>query len=69
MSKPKYYNYKKRNHANYGHYVYDCDGKIKNLGDDQDTIVDHDKYFCVVCSDCCNVPVLHLLTRGEINES
>lgn len=65
MGKPKYYNHKKHNHANYGHYVYDCDCQTKDLGDDQDTIVDH-KYFCVVCSDCCNVPVLHLLTRGKI---
>ena len=44
-------------------YVYDCNGDVKSLRDDQPTIVEHKKYFCVVCSDCCNVPVLHMLRR------
>ena len=49
-------------------YVYECDGILKQLQDDQETLVDLDRYFCVVCKECCNVPVLHLLKRGEIDE-
>lgn len=49
-------------------YVYDCNGDVKKLTDDQATIVEHKKYFCVVCSDCCNVPVLHMLRRDDSNE-
>jgi hypothetical protein len=44
-------------------YTYVCNGKTIVLRDDQTTIVEHKKYFCVVCTDCCNVPVLHLLNR------
>jgi hypothetical protein len=47
-------------------YIYDCNGVTKQLQDDQETIVEHNKYDCVVCTDCCNVPVLHLLRRGEV---
>lgn len=50
-------------------YTYDCNGDTKTLKDDQDTIVEHDKYFCVICTDCSNVPVLHLLNRGGKNEA
>jgi hypothetical protein len=67
MPKPPYHNYKKHNHARFGMYVYDCNGETKQLGDDQETIVEHDKYFCVICKECCNVPVLHILTRGEVS--
>ena len=44
-------------------YTYQCDGEVKDLTDDQKTIVDRKRFFCVICTDCCNVPVLHLLTR------
>lgn len=44
-------------------YEYECNGQVMTLTDDQETIVEHKKYFCVICTDCCNVPVLHLLTR------
>lgn len=46
-------------------YEYTCNGQVKVLRDDQETIVEHKDYFCVVCTECCNVPVLHLLTRTE----
>jgi hypothetical protein len=46
-------------------YVYECKGKIKELKDDQETIVEHKHYFCVVCTECSNVPVLHSLERTD----
>ncbi len=49
-------------------YVYQCNGVQRDLKDDQETHVERKKYFCVICTDCCNVPVLHLLTRKEDNE-
>lgn len=49
-------------------YIYECNGEIKDLEDSQETLVEHKSYFMVVCQDCCNVPVLHLLKRGETNE-
>ena len=49
-------------------YIYECNGETKNLKDDQETLVEHKSYFVVVCNDCCNIPVLHLLERGETNE-
>jgi len=46
-------------------YVYNCNGQEKVLTDDQETRVEHGRMFCVVCSDCCNVPVLHMLERKD----
>jgi len=46
-------------------YVYNCNGQEKVLTDDQETKVEHGRYFVVVCSDCCNVPVLHMLDRKD----
>jgi len=47
-------------------YVYKCGNKTKELKDNQETIVKYNDYFMVICNDCCNVPVVHLLTRkGE----
>jgi hypothetical protein len=46
-------------------YEYVCDGIRRALRDYQETIVEHKIYFCVVCTDCSNVPVLHLLTRSS----
>lgn len=51
-------------------YVYNCNGQEKILTDDQETSVEHGSMFCVVCSECCNVPVLHMLDRkDDENES
>ena len=47
-------------------YKYKCNGIEKNLKDHQETLVEHKQYFCVVCNECSNVPVLHLLERGEV---
>lgn len=46
-------------------YVYKCKNKITELKDNQETIVKYNEYFMVICNDCCNVPVVHLLTRKE----
>ena len=43
-------------------YEYVCNDVRRALRDDQETLVEHGKYFCVVCTECCSVPVLHLLT-------
>jgi len=51
------------NNPNQVPYEYTCNGEVKDLTDDQKTVVDHKIYFSVICTDCCNVPVLHLLTR------
>lgn len=49
-------------------YYYECDrtGKFEEykLTDDDKTEVVHKQYFVVVCKECCNVPVCHLLKRG-----
>jgi hypothetical protein len=47
-------------------YIYECEGKIKQLKDDDETKLEHNTYFVIVCKKCCNVPVFHLLKRGEI---
>lgn len=47
-------------------YVYDCKGIEKVLADDQETVVEHGILFLVRCSDCCNVPVLHMLRRKDV---
>ena len=46
-------------------YIYECDGRIFPLEEFDETVVEHKKYFCVVCTKCSNVPVLHMLERGE----
>jgi len=46
-------------------YVYTCQGQEKILKDTQETVIEHEKYFCVKCSDCCNVTVLHMLERKD----
>jgi len=46
-------------------YTYECNGEIKTLMDTQETIIEHRQYFCVICTDCSNVPVLHLLNRSD----
>lgn len=46
-------------------YVYTCQNKIKTLKDDQETVVEHNTYFMVNCTDCCNVPVYHMLHRAN----
>jgi len=51
------------------HYEYVCNGKTWTLWDDQETIVEHKQYYCVVCTECCNVPVLHLLKRTKGNQN
>ena len=48
-------------------YEYTCNGVRRALLDDQETIIEHKQYYCVVCAECCNVPVLHLLTRVKGN--
>ncbi len=48
-------------------YVYECCGKIKELKD-QETKVENGQYFVVICHECCNVPVCHLLERGQLAE-
>jgi len=50
-------------------YVYNCKGQEKVLADGQETVVEHGRMFCVVCSDCCNVPVLHMLDRKDNDEN
>lgn len=57
MPKPNYLEYMKMN------YVYTCNGKEHMVKDTDECIVEHNKYFCVICHKCCNVPVLHLLER------
>jgi hypothetical protein len=47
-------------------YVYNCNGQEKILTDNQETKVEHGRYFFVVCSVCCNVPVYHMLDRKDI---
>ena len=45
-------------------YTYDCNGTEKVLasGQDSDTVVKR-KMFFVRCTECCNIPVLHILRR------
>jgi len=49
-------------------YTYECQNTVKNLKDDQPTKVEHGKYFYMICNECCNVPVAHLLTRNNEND-
>ena len=49
-------------------YVYDCGGEEKTLTDDDNTKVEHGKYFVIVCNNCCDIPVLHMLRRKGDND-
>ena len=49
-------------------YVYECNGKTIVLTDEE-TRHEHGRYFVVVCDKCCNVPVLHLLRKGNVPAS
>jgi hypothetical protein len=46
-------------------YTYECQGKVKDLKDDQETHVEHNRYFVVRCEECCNVPVYHMIDRKQ----
>lgn len=48
-------------------YSYTCKKETKELKDDQETKVEHGRYFFVVCHECCNMPVFHMLDRASNN--
>ena len=49
-------------------YVYDCQGKEVELTDEE-TSLEHGKYFVVHCTKCCNVKVFYGLRRkGETDD-
>ena len=45
-------------------YTYECNGETITLTDEE-TRHEHGKYFVVVCHKCSNVPVLHILYKGD----
>lgn len=49
-------------------YVYTCKDREITLTDEE-TNVEHKRYFFVKCDKCCNVPVLHMLDRKQENLS
>jgi len=45
-------------------YYYECESKVKPFNPEMKTDHVHGKYLVVICEDCCNVPVCHLLKKN-----